>query len=124
MQIVIVVLLVLALDLAHALAHVSETGQDYSHYFQRNGGFCCNNLDCRPVRYEFTQDGHLIMFPMGRAVMIDPAMINEKPSTDGNAHWCGLISKFGRLETLCAILPPGNAQLQTAPSTVKVTWHD
>jgi hypothetical protein len=113
------VLVGLAISLTNARAHVSDTGQDYSQYLQHNGGLCCTNRDCRPVRYEFTRDGRLIMFPMGRRLEIDPSLINEKPSTDGNAHWCGRLSPYGWLETFCAILPPGNARQQPAPSRLE-----
>src|SRR5437016_2214998 len=86
---VMLVLAELTIDVRHARAHVSDTGQDYSSYSQHNGGSCCNQSDCRPVRYKFAPDGQLIMFPQGRAVEIAPALINPKPSMDGNAHWCG-----------------------------------
>ena len=73
MKTVTLVLVGLAISLTIALAHVSDTGQDYSNYFQRNGGFCCNQSDCQPVSYEFTSNGRLIMFPHWRAVEIAPA---------------------------------------------------
>jgi hypothetical protein len=89
MNIIVVVLVGLVVSLAVARAHISDTGQDYSSYFQHNGSSCCNQSDCQPVRYEFSPNGRLIMFPQGRAVEIPRALINPKPFMDGNAHWCG-----------------------------------
>ena len=124
MKVRVLLLVAFSLSASYGRAHVSETGQDYSEYWQHNGGRCCTNKDCRPVRYEFTRDGRLIMFPMGRRLEIDPALINEKPSTDGNAHWCGRVSSFGWLETFCAILPPGDAGLIPTPSQLELGRGD
>ena len=127
MKTVALVLVGLAISLTIALAHVSDTGQDYSKYFQHNGGFCCNQSDCQPVSYEFTSNGRLIMFPHGRAVEIAPALINPKPSMDGYAHWCGRSFPNGPSETYCAILPPRSAHQHHAPVASGayglLAWH-
>jgi hypothetical protein len=122
MKTIIVVLVGLVINLAVARAHMSDRGQDYSSYFQHNGGSCCNQSDCQPVRYEFTPNGRLIMYPQGRAVEIAPALINPKPSMDGNAHWCGRSLLAATPETLCAILPPRSAHQRHPP--VPPWMHD
>jgi hypothetical protein len=124
MKTMMLVLLGLSITLTDARAHVSDTGQDYSSYLQNNGGSCCNQLDCRPVRYKHMSDGRLIMFPQGRAAEIAPALINPKPSTDGNARWCGRLLPNRPPETFCAILPPGNAHNRQLPARLKLGWHD
>jgi hypothetical protein len=115
MKTMVLVLVALAISLTIARAHVSDTGQDYSGYFQHNGGPCCNQLDCQPVGYKFKLNGRLIMFPQGRAVEIAPALINPRPSTDGNAHWCGRLLPHVPPQTYCAILPPRTAHQHRVP---------
>ena len=65
MKTVTLVLVGLAISLTIALAHVSDTGQDYSKYFQHNGGFCCNQSDCQPVSYEFTSHAEAVRVESG-----------------------------------------------------------
>lgn len=88
-----------------ASAHRADSGQDYSKFRQRNGTSCCNGEDCRPVRYQVRPDGSVVMFPNGQPVVVMPQLLNEQPSDDGHAHWCGLILPGGLAQTYCAILP-------------------
>jgi hypothetical protein len=87
-------------------AHVGETGQDYGVFRRPDGTSCCNNKDCRPVQWRTTPDGRLYMFPEGRQVYVPPNLIINRPSDDGNAHWCGIVMSTGDTATFCAILPP------------------
>jgi hypothetical protein len=92
-----------------AWAHDSHTGQDYTKYRQRNGASCCNGHDCRPTRFEVRSDGALVMFPEGRAVSVPGDRVNQEPSDDGLAHWCGVLHRNGEATTFCAILPVQSA---------------
>lgn len=88
-----------------AVGHQADGGQDYSKFRQRNGSSCCNAQDCRPVRYQVRPDGSVLMFPDGQPVVVVPQLLNEQPSDDGHAHWCGLLMPGGLAQTFCAILP-------------------
>src|SRR5947208_125040 len=41
--------LLFALAAAPALAHVSDSGMDYTRYKDLNGAPCCDHTDCRPA---------------------------------------------------------------------------
>ena len=88
-----------------AQAHTAPTGQNYEKFKRLNGSSCCNNQDCRPTRYVYDEHGALIMYPDGRPVVIPRRLLNQSPSDDGNAHWCGLVDSSGTAHTFCAILP-------------------
>ena len=88
-----------------AETHRTTSGQDYSKYRQKNGASCCNGRDCRPVRYSVRPDGSVVMFPDGRGVVVEQRQLNQKPSDDGRAHWCGVMLPGGGPVTFCAILP-------------------
>jgi hypothetical protein len=88
-----------------AEAHRSTSEQDYSKYRQKNGASCCNGKDCRPVGYAVRPDGSVIMFPDGQGVVVEQRLLNEKPSDDGRAHWCGIVIPGASPVTFCAILP-------------------
>ena len=88
-----------------AEAHRAASGQDYSKYRQKNGASCCDGRDCRPAGYSVRPDGSVVMFPDGRGVVVEQRQLNEKPSDDGRAHWCGVMLPGGNPVTFCAILP-------------------
>jgi hypothetical protein len=104
-----------------AVAHDSHTGQDYTKYRQRNGASCCNGHDCRPTRYEVRSDGAVVMFPEGRAVSVPGDRVNQKPSDDGMAHWCGVLHRNGEATTFCAILPVQSASRPGAARVAALT---
>jgi len=93
------------LGVSTSWAHRSHSGQDYTKYRQPNGISCCSGHDCRPTRYELRPDGTIMMFPEEVAVAIPRDRINQLPSDDGQAHWCGVVSRTGQATTFCAILP-------------------
>ncbi|MGE3918406.1 MAG: hypothetical protein AB7F78_22155 [Hyphomicrobiaceae bacterium] len=98
-----------------AEAHQGSTGQDYTKFRQQNGASCCNAQDCRPVGYRLRPDGDVVMYPEGRAIIVPQRLLNETPSDDGRAHWCGIRLPSGNLQTFCAILPRQMTRWQ-APS--------
>jgi hypothetical protein len=68
---------------APSLAHVADSGIDYTRYRDLNGAPCCDHTDCRPA----------------------DAFVEER------AHWCGgrlfTNSAMGWLPFVwCVILPP------------------
>ncbi len=88
-----------------AEAHRSWSDQDYSKYRQKNGASCCDGRGCRPVDYFVRPDGSVIMFPDRQGVVVKQGLLNEKPSDDGRAHWCGIVTPGASPITFCAILP-------------------
>ena len=90
---------------AAAFAHEAPSGQDYTKFRQPNGTSCCNGHDCRPVDFRLHPDGTVTMFPEGQTVVVPRQLLNEQPSDDGLAHWCGIVMPGGGIRTFCAILP-------------------
>lgn len=54
-----------------------------------NGGSCCNDHDCRPVRASQDLNGQWTAWVEGREVPVPPNKIMRRPSPDGRSHWCG-----------------------------------
>ncbi len=96
-----------------ASAHQSASGQDYSRFRQSNGASCCDGRDCRPVSHQLRPDGSVVMFPDGRAVVVERDRLNPRSSDDGQAHWCGIVVPGGSALTFCAILPRQMSRLET-----------
>lgn len=75
------------------------------------GGSCCNNIDCRPVEWEFRrgEDGRSVLWiaPGGVWMPADPAAMLSLPSNDGTAHACFMWVN-GRPKPHC-IQQPGGA---------------
>jgi hypothetical protein len=105
---------------ALASAHDAASGQDYSRFRQPNGASCCDGRDCRPVAYQLRPDGSVVMFPDGRAVVVERDRLNSRSSDDGQAHWCGIVIPGGSAMTFCAILPRQLTRLEIVPTLTVV----
>ena len=72
---------------------------------------CCNDKDCRPVKYKFTSKG-VRMLIGGRWIYPPAKRVMFRDTPDAGGHWCGfeegLPQGNGHPHTLCAIVPiPG-----------------
>ena len=104
--------LLLALGAAPALAHVSDTGMDYTLYRDHAGTPCCDDRDCRPADdfVDVRERGQVRLLIEGQWIDVPRAIVVAEDAHDGRAHWCG-----GRLFTnshlgwvpfpRCVILP-------------------
>lgn len=68
---------------------------------------CCNNHDCRPVKYRITAVG-VLMEVGGKWIAPPVAKIMELDNVpDAGAHWCGIFEHSSTPVTYCAIVPRG-----------------
>ena len=49
---------------------------------------CCNQADCEPVEHCILPGGALGVTIRGQCFVIDPAVVLEMPSPDGQVHAC------------------------------------
>ena len=67
---------------------------------------CCNNQDCRPVKYRVTPQG-VSMLINGRWLVVPQSKVMEKETPDQGAHWCGVREQSEDPHTYCAVIPRG-----------------
>lgn len=84
-------IVIVALATAPALAHVSQTGMDYTRYKDRNGAPCCDYTDCRPADdfVDATERGQVRLLIDGQWIDVPRAFVVAERAPDGRAHWCG-----------------------------------
>lgn len=104
--------ILLALATMPALAHVTETGMDYTRFHDINGRPCCTDTDCRPADdfVEVTERGQVRLLIDGQWIDVPRAHVTAERAHDGRAHWCGgrlfTNSHLGWLPFVwCVILP-------------------
>lgn len=93
--------------LAHDPAgHAAHHEHFYRHLKQPGTGMsCCNNQDCRPVKYRITASG-ILMEVGGRWIAPPASLVMERDDTEVG-HWCGLNEHTSSPHTFCAIVPRG-----------------
>lgn len=71
---------------------------------------CCNQKDCRPVKYRHTSKG-IEMLIAGAWITPPAERVMMKDTPDAGGHWCGIEDGLlgdGKPHTYCAIVPiPG-----------------
>jgi len=68
---------------------------------------CCNQKDCRPVKYKHTSKG-IEIFVAGQWIVPPQERTMFKDTPDDGGHWCGIdngILGDGKPHTYCAIVP-------------------
>jgi hypothetical protein len=80
----------------HFYKHLKQPGTDIS---------CCNDKDCRPVKYRITAAG-VLMEVGGKWISPPVSKVMERSDTD-LAHWCGSYEFTSTPVTFCAIVPRG-----------------
>jgi hypothetical protein len=105
--------LLLALAAAPALAHVTDSGMDYTRYRDRSGAPCCDHTDCRPADdfVDVRERGQVRLSIDGQWIDVPRAVVVAEDAPDGRAHWCAgryfTNSHLGWLPLpRCVILPP------------------
>lgn len=86
--------------------HAAHHGHFYKHLKQPGTDIsCCNDRDCRPVKYRITASG--VLMEVGGKWIAPPAgKLMERSDTD-LAHWCGSYEFTSTPVTYCAIVPRG-----------------
>ena len=74
-----------------------------------SGASCCNDHDCRPVKYRHTAHGVEVYIDKLRRWIVPPQeRVMFKDTPDNGGHWCGLEHGIGGSNsphTYCAIVP-------------------
>jgi len=66
---------------------------------------CCNNQDCRPIKYRITTKG-VLFYVNGTWFEPPKDRLIQMSTPDGGAHWCGIAFKGAPPHTYCAVIPP------------------
>ena len=110
--------MVIALGLAPVLPRATLAHDIYTFLTDELGKSCCEDRDCRPVRYRVTSsgvemfiDGVWVHVPQGR---IQYRLLDGDTGETAGGHWCGE-PYGGSYITFCAFLPPDYAALGSFP---------